>query len=216
MRGSDSATRELRKNGKGNADEGSPKTQEWSCEEQNGGDFTGDFYIADPASACPAKGGKQWITSGETKGTPDDCKACCECDDKVDENIVNTGFCTSTSNGCLELLGNHTCDDACNWVPTRKLPKNGGGSKGNGGGGGAKTQEWSCEAVNAPGYPDDITDITKGDDEFTCVNGGKKGEDTCQPCCLCGDEPTGVCSKEGACSGVALLGNATCTDACTA
>jgi hypothetical protein len=35
---------------------------------------------------------------------------------------------------------------------------------------------------------------------------------------LCGDPAgyTGVCSKEGACSGVLLLTNATCTDACTA
>lgn len=212
MRGSDSVTRELRKNGEDNGKGGGngPKEQLWSCE------AVSDF-LSDPP--CDTNAGTKNDITGETG---DDCKACCECDDNVGGVIVDTGFCTSTKNGCLELLDNSTCSDACNWVPPtreRKLPKKGGGSQGNGGGAGAKTQLWSCEAVNADNFPD----ITKGDTDFDCpkkggkqYNAGKDVDgDTCQPCCLCGELPiTGVCSREGACSGVPRLDNSTCTEAC--
>jgi hypothetical protein len=76
LRGSDSVTRELRKNG------GGAQTKDWSCETVN----------TDPVDTfpdCNVLAGKQWVTSGETKGTPDTCKACCECDDNVDGNIVD-------------------------------------------------------------------------------------------------------------------------------
>ncbi len=100
-------------------------------------------------------------------------------------------------------------------LATRELYKKGKGKDG----AGPKEQTWSCEIVNG--------EILGTDVDPTCGNGGQKGGDTCQPCCLCdGGTNPGVCStlrpegatEDKACpAGIPLLGSGSdnCNDACS-